>query len=392
VTDSELNKYAIDVDTYANPTNELIGFIKGHRVPVTYYQLLNQGGSNMRQNVADYPTTRNVLDTEYRRIANYEMTFPKGFDIATDTAKASLGVTGEAMLYPGMNPSIGDIFTCGLGDGRIGVFQVSSVSTQSFRADRVWTIDFTLQSFADSSDIDPISGSVTEKLVFEKTNYFGSTKSLLSETTYLSRQKMKTLREILIVNYFDQFYDEDVGTIMRSDGVYDETVATFITGKTSVAEIHIRPKLFRTLDPKIYNRTIYGRFINRYNTSLSNLFTTSTDTYYYQTDMGVFVTELVQRKFVQPNQVVGGYPYVMSAAFYVNDTANMSAWDTFIMYALTNRKIGDLDSFITTYLETVDTLSPSDQFYRVPLYIHCIDIGLQSTYREIDAPGIGLSS
>jgi len=187
VSDVNLNKFAIDSTTYPNTAKMILGFIKGKRILVTYYRGLKQGSGNIRTNTADYPTARNVLDNEYSKILNLEITLPKELDFEANPELASIDVSGEAMLYPNMNPSNGDVFTMGLGDGRIGVFQVSSVQPMSWRSDTIFAIKFTLQSFMGPEDIDPIEGSVVETFVFQKENYLGNTVSLLKESTYFNQ-------------------------------------------------------------------------------------------------------------------------------------------------------------------------------------------------------------
>ena len=134
ITDTNLNKFAIDTSAYPNTTDMIVGFMEGKRVLVTYYRQLRQGGNNLRTNISDYPTSRNVLDNEYQKILNLEITMRKGFDFEANPELAVIDVSGEAMFYPNMNPNNGDVFTMGTGDGRIGVFQVSSVVPMSWRA------------------------------------------------------------------------------------------------------------------------------------------------------------------------------------------------------------------------------------------------------------------
>jgi len=60
--------------------------------------------------------------------------------------------------------------------------------------------------------------------------------------------------------------------------------------------------------------------------------------------------------------------------------------------AVKDRKPPELSVLITDYLETVFNLEPDDQFYKIPLYVHLIDMALQSQYREIDAPSMNYAS
>lgn len=393
VTDTNLNKYAIDTGAYPNTTKMLVGFIKGKRVVVTYYRRLREGGSNLRTNIADYATTRNIIDTEFQKILNLEITLPKGLDFEADPTKASIGVTGEAMFYPNMNPSVGDIFSMGVGDGRVGVFQIASVTPMSWRTDRIYTVTFVLQSFLDSSDSDPIEGAVTITSVFSKENYLGGTAALLSEQTYLQLLKIREVRGNLCKYYHQSFFDTELCSYVRPDGLYDPCAVQFIINKITMDDLHARAKLLTGNNPKLYKVSLWSRLEDRFNTTLYGIAAQARVAPYNQTRMGVFVTELFGRQVVTPEKDLTDYdPYIFSDKFYAGTIADMNALELRMYNAITQRTAGDLGTFISDFLDTVYSLPMDEQYYKIPLYIHLIDMALQSQYREIDAPSMSYGS
>lgn len=393
VTDVNLNKFAIDSTAYPNTTKMIVGFMRGKRVLVTYYRGLKQGSSNMRTNIADYPTSRNVLDNEYSKILNLEITLPKDLDFVANPENASIDVSGEAMLYPNMNPSNGDIFTMGLGDGRVGVFQVSSVQPMSWRSDTIFAIKFTLQSFMGSEDIDPIEGSVVETFVFQKENYLGNTVSLLKESTYLNLETIKAFRSNILKFYHNQFFNSDLCSYFRPDGIYDPHMVKFLSTKITLSDIPVRPKLLTGSMNREFKETVLGRLHDRFNTSLKGIASQFRVVPYKNSRMGVFTTELSGYSLVSTEIGLDGYSYyIFSNNFYNEDLVNMSEEEKMFHTAIKERKSGDLSALITEYLEPVFNLEPDEQFYKIPLYVHLIDMALQSQYREIDAPSMNYAS
>lgn len=393
VTDTNLNKYAIDSSSYPNTSRMMVGFIKGKRTSVTYYRLLRQGGSNIRSNIADYPTTRDILNTEYQKIINLEITLPHGFEFNVNNQNASVSITGQAYLYPGMNASVGDIFLTGTGDGRIGLFQVSSVTPMSWRTDRIYVITFILQSFADASDIETIDSSVSITHIFSKDNYLGGTSALLSETTYLNLQKIKAVRSNLCKYYHSTFFDTSLCSFVRPDGLYDAMIVQFMSQKITMDDIPIKAKNLLGKFPETYNQSIWARLIDRYNTTLHGVSPYVSTNSYQETRMGVFVTELYGRSILLPTSDVDiGELYIFSENFYTGNQVDMSNFELLIYNAITLRTVGDLSVLIADYLDTIYLLSTDDQFYRIPLYIQLIDMALQSQYREIDAPSMNYAS
>lgn len=392
VQDANLNQYAIDTSAYPNVTKTLTGFMKGKRILVTYYRQLRQGGSNIRTNISDYPTTRDVIKTEYQKILNLELTLPAGFVFEADPSRGSADITGEAMMLPGMNPNVGDVFLTAMGDGRIGVFQISQTNITSWRADRIYIVKFALQSFADHTDMNVFEGAVTLTSVFQKANYFGGTASLLSEQTYLDLQKIKALRANLIKYYHQTFWCDDISSYLRPDGVYDQFAVMFIANKMTMDDLHTRPKNLTGQNSKDYKKTIWGRLEDRYNTSLYGVYPQYKKIRYRRSQLSISATELVGYDIMEPVKDVGDGYYIFSEAFYTNDTETMDDFEKLIYDAIVLRTCGDLRTLLTEYLDLVYTLSPEEQYYRIPLYLHLIDMAKQSQYREIDAPSMSYAS
>lgn len=393
ITDTNLNKFAIDTSAYPNTTDMIVGFMEGKRVLVTYYRQLRQGGNNLRTNISDYPTSRNVLDNEYQKIINLEITMRKGFDFEANPELAVIDVSGEAMFYPNMNPSNGDVFTMGVGDGRIGVFQISSVAPMSWRSQSVYAVKFTLQSFAGPEDIDPIEGSVTLRSVFSKENYLGNTAALLSEVTYINLEKIKTFRSNILKFYHQSFFNRELCSYLRPDGLYDPHVVKFLSEKLSMQDIPVRPKLLTGGMEREYKNTIFGRLADRFNNTLYGIASRYRILPYKQTRMGVYNNELSGYALISPEiELTEEDFYIFTEAFYTRTVADMTEEEKRFYTAVTERNAGDLDTLITDYLDPVFALEPIDQFYKIPLYVHLIDMALQSQYREIDAPSMNYAS
>ena len=393
VSDSALNKFAIDTTQYVNTTKQLLGFAKGKRVLVTYYRLLNRESVNNRTNVADLATARNVIDTEYQKILNLEITLPKEFEFQANNSQANMSIAGEAMMYPNMNPSIGDIFTLGTGDGRVGMCRISQVTPMSWRQDRIYTVAFIVQEFLDNGSQNPIEGSVTLTSVFSKANYLAGTAALLSEQTYIQLNQIRAARTNLCRLYHQTFFDPDIQSYVRPYTIYDPWAVQFMTGKLSMNDLPIRPKNLLGQMPQLYGKTLWSRLEDRYNTSLYNVSPFYDLQPYRERRMGVFTTELFGRTIVYPSDDVDtGTYYLYSANFWSGNTAQMTAEELLIYEAITLRDCGDLGTLIGTYLEPVISLSTDDQYYKIPLYIHLIDMALQSKYREIDAPSMSYAT
>ena len=391
ITDSALNKNAIDTEAYPNTTDMIVGFTKGKRTLITYYRNINANGSNIRTNISDYPATRNVIDAEYQKILNLEITLPQAFTFGSNSDTASISITGQAFFYPNMNPSIGDTFLLGTGDGRIGLARISGVAPLSWRTNRAYSVSFVIQSFATVSDIASLDGSTTITSVFSKENYLGGSVALLSEQTYLQLEQIKATRGNLCRYYHQTFFDTDECTYLRPDSVFDPLVTQFMSAKITMAEVNVKPKNMLGKFPGLYNTSIWARLTDRYNNSLYGVYPNMELLGYSENRLGSYITELYGTSIVFPSTISTNPYYLFSVNFWTGDTALMTPLELLIYNLITTRLAGDLGTLITSYLDLVPTLSTSDQFYYIPLYLHLIDVSLQSQYRELDAPGMGLN-
>lgn len=421
VKNTNLEKIAIDTSAYPNAARQLLGYVKGHRIPVTYYRQMRQGNLSIRSQIADYATQRSSLTTEYQKILNLEITLQQGLEFVTDPDHASAGLSGSGMMYPYMNPSVGDVFTYGLGDGRVGVFQISQVDPTSIRNQRIFRVNFVLQNFLTEEEQTALDASVTQTSVFDKTNYLGGTATLLSETTYLNLQKLKAYRSNLSKFYHQKFYDPDIASYAYPGMAYDPYVVKFMANKITMDDVHTRAKVLTGVDLKRYKKTIWARFEDRYNTTVAYLSPQYALIPYRATRMGVFNTELHGYSIIEPIGYIAGTEYIIDSdncsltdddaipitdidtgspytkyvfgsAFYLGTTTAMTPLEQRVYQSIIARNPGDMETFISVFLDSVYSVTPEEQFYRIPVYMHLIDQSLQIGYREIDAPSANYGS
>lgn len=390
ISDSALNKFAIDTSTYAETTKQLLGYIKGKRATVTYYRLLNNEGLYNRTNVSDLANARHINHTEYQKIVNFEITLAKEFDFEVDQDKTNVTITGQSMFYPNTNPGIGDMFLMPVGDGRIGLCRVTSVVPTTWRTDRNYNVGFLVQEFLEHGVSIPMEASVTLISYFDKANYFGGTSALLSEQSYVQLGRLKEQRIILSRMFHQMFFDTSRNSYFRPDGLYDPWVVLFMCSKLRMEDVFQRPKNLLGQARSDYQNTIWARLEDSHNNTLYLLQGSCLVRPYDQTLMGVFVTELMDRGIIYTTSTSEDFdPYVFSELFYTSNTTTMSPWELLIYEALTEKTVGSLGSLMLNYIDPVFAAPTDEQFYKIPLCIHLIDMALRSQYREIDAPAMG---
>ena len=61
-----------------------------------------------------------------------------------------MAVNGTADVYPFIIPNVGDMFAADVGDGKEGVFTITSTEKKSLLKEAVYTIEYTLLYYSNS--------------------------------------------------------------------------------------------------------------------------------------------------------------------------------------------------------------------------------------------------
>jgi len=418
VSNPALDRMAFDTTQYPDVTNAILGYMQGHRLPITYFNQQGVGGTDIRTNIADSVSERHLLNTAYRRINNYEITLttPWTFDYNPDTTESS--VSGDALCYPGMNPLINDIFLTNGGDNKLALFKITAVTPLSWRNERAYQIHFSFYKFPQQQDLDLLQAATVQVNYFDKANYLDEVVSIFEEDRYQDLLTIRQFRTVLAQYYINTFYNTNLDTYMPPSGPYDPYVVRYMASKVPFEIAMKRPRQLQSNIEDSYAHSIWQRLSDRLTSTWDDVWARQSWRTEIRRSLDVNITPLVNHGYVilvsndytgtpdapcdpwdpayaalleadpgiynienqgpWPLQEEGPdptpTPYVLSAAFYANTTAQMSAFEQMLAQALATRQWTDSQTLINTYLNTYKSLSKSDQFYMIPFYLHLIDI------------------
>lgn len=346
---------------------------------VTYYHITSLGNLN-RGVITDSTAQRDAIDVPVMRISNFEMKVPAGFTLTWDGESSESTVAGDAVVYPGVTPNLGDVFIYGLTSGQIGVFRVISVEPLSYHSSRLHRVSFQMRSVLDATMQATLDDRVVKSVVFDKAMFFDGNKTLLTEDSYAVNKTMIQMRAIMLNDYYREFFADDIGSLRRPDGIYDPYVVAFINQIVSFTETNRRPGQLLPEYEETYRHSVWHRLNNRLSLSTANLCYLVESSVRGHVFHDLSVNGLVNRPFIYlrpdldpavpadwPTDVEAGY--VLSEAFYTGNVPGMNAFDTLIYEAITTRKISDVTAFIATYVDAYESWTPEERFYRIPAVI-----------------------
>lgn len=134
----------VTVDTRYTPQSALITNIEGSPWPVQYYsQVLN-----VDNNVDAQQLQRAAALQQYKCIRNFELKAQGQLEFSQDEASKVSSYTGTSLVYPCLIPNKGDMFLADTGDGREGVFSITSCSPKSMYQQAVWEISYEMVDYS----------------------------------------------------------------------------------------------------------------------------------------------------------------------------------------------------------------------------------------------------
>ena len=389
VSDGALDRMAFDRTQYPDAARRLQGYMQGHRWGVSYYQQLG-GSSDVRTNISDYPNERNIINSAYTRILNFEITLTGPLQYTYDKTKGESNATGQALIYSRFTPYIGDFFVGAAGDNKLAMFRVSSVEPLSWRDDRVHEIGFYFYNYADYGNLQFLEQATKFKKVFRKGMYLSDTAVFLEEDYYKDLIELENFKEVLTRYYYSQFYDKSRNTLRHPNGRYDPYVVKYVSAKCDFDLTNLRPRQLYWDTDLTYEYTIWSRFQSKAVTTIADVWPYYINVYTSGRANNIMLTSLLNDPVITvakvPNEDTGG-TYVFSTAFYAGDVKNMSLLEALVYKTIQERQLTDSSMLLTTFLRNYLSLDAETAFYHIPIYLGLIDIAIPSIARRVPSTG-----
>jgi hypothetical protein len=207
------------VDSRYTPLKSLMQYIEGSSWIVSYYsQILDQDNENSPQQI-----DRNPIYQQYLLIHELEMKVQQPLTVTQNQESKEMEVTGSAMLYPGLIPNKGDMFLADVGDGRAGIFTITTVEKKSLLKDTTYRIDYVLKNYTSPEILADLQRKTIREAYFVKDYLkFGQNPQVLAPE-YEDLLSLRDLYQTLIGQYFSDFYSNDFETLI----VPDQTFPTY---------------------------------------------------------------------------------------------------------------------------------------------------------------------
>lgn len=423
VADSFVNRNAYNPETYADQFGLLQRYSLGSRITVTYFMISTPLDGLQRSTDIDQSNVRNSIQTNYTQINNLEIVMQAGLRYDFDNQTTESRVTGEALLYPGLKPRMGDEFVMSVSDGTFGIFRVTKIDRLAWRQGSNIRITFFYNRQATNEEINVLTSSVTKVVYFDTSTYLGDTTTLLKEQSYVNLQTLKQMKQVLTKYYYDNFYNSGFSSLIAPANYYDPYIVKFMNSITTISDTHYKPlQLYQAIAN--FESTIWGRLLDPINNTLNNINQQALYVKFRANRWDVYITPVVNELMIYvenptkllikqeqnnsdidistslDNFSLGYIPgsfqsalkqlqyistidnYIFSSNFYSGNTTEMTLFEYTVYYAVTKKSLGsdnDISVFIDTYLSSYTQLTLDQQFNFIPIYLYLIDLAIKTT-------------
>lgn len=239
----------VTVDTRVIPLASILQHVAGSSWEVNFYSQVVDTNSELG------PQQLNVQPAfqQYCLIQGMELKVITPLQQEQDSESKSMIITGQAITYPGFIPNKGDMFLADIGDGREGIFTVTSAEKKTHLKDSYYEISYEVVSYSDTApDRRADLGRKTIRTVKFVRDFllFGQNPQIV-ESEYTQREEMQVVLAELIGYYFHDFFSIEKQTLLvpgQADTTYDPFLTAAVVELISTEE---HPYLARIRLPNV---------------------------------------------------------------------------------------------------------------------------------------------
>lgn len=292
-----MNNTSFNEDSFMDNRSLIAGYPEGRILKVTYFSQ-NAPITDIQAKPADViMNTYDDVHISWTQIRNFELRVQEDLSYTYDDQTNRSEVKSSAIVFPGFIPRIGDVFLYMMRNGKIGIFYITEIQRLALGQETYHRIGFSLQDWLDATTRSRLQKQSTSIFYFDKEKFLTGNVAMMSTEGYIQKKELLHIRNEIIRNYMDRFYDTEFNSFMRYDGVYDPYIVEFWLQKVSCLETKEYPiQLFCSIQN--YKKTIWSALTNNPIKQLKNIssdFEIRTD---FHTFWDVNITALIGHQYL----------------------------------------------------------------------------------------------
>lgn len=190
------------VDTTKTPLTQLLPMIEGQGWTVQYYsQILGATDEPEPQSLSLDPALQ-----QYHLITDFEMRVTDQLSYEYDAETQSNRLVGSATIYPNVVvPNRGDMFMADIGDGKIGIFTLDSVTPLAYGMDRCYSVQYNLVTYQDDARVADLEEKTVQTSHFVRDYLISGKNPVLTNETMVTKTDLEEHGHRLFELFKNQF-------------------------------------------------------------------------------------------------------------------------------------------------------------------------------------------
>ena len=260
------------IDTSYEPISSLMTYVEGSSWTVDYYsQVIDTDNA-----LAGQDSGQSGIYQQYKVIRKLDLKVSSALSWSQDEVTKSMAANGSAHIHSLVIPNHGDMFLADVGDGREGVFQITTSEKKSLFKESVYFVEYQLIYFSDQSKdkrID-LDSKVVQELFYRKDFLEHGQNPLVSKTEFEAIEELTFKYKELINHYFRWFFSKEFNTVCipgQSVRIYDHWLVSFLSSILNTNENeHLRYMRILNCDDDYFLRepTLWDALLTNDSTAL----------------------------------------------------------------------------------------------------------------------------
>ena len=246
VEDTFATRSAINPESYPDEFKMLIAYPLGSPVHVNYF-FQNLPDIDHLSAMSDLSIVEHHIHKDLTEVRKLEIRLLNSMEPEFKDEDNSWQLNIDALMYPGREPHIGDVFLFETGNNKIVQFSVNNVTPTTYRQGTYFRITANSYQFATSDSLAELRNCVTSVFYFDKHKFFEDGRlTLLNHQSYIDLQKLRHYRKEIIEVYMNKFYREDFESVVYFNNIYDPYLVEYLKNKISLLDYPRRPEQIDT--------------------------------------------------------------------------------------------------------------------------------------------------
>lgn len=204
---------------------------------MTYYQQVLDNDTEL----SPQQIHKSAVYQQYIKINRMELKVNQELSQTQNTETNEFEVSGTATLYPPVIPNVGDMFVADIGDGRSGIFVITSSERQTILKQACFQVEYQLRSYADegSAELVDLNEKSIQETHFVKSYLEYGENPVIIEEEYQQQRGLNELYREVVAQFMADFYSRRFETLIvphQTKVTYDAFVTKTILSVLDTTE------------------------------------------------------------------------------------------------------------------------------------------------------------